>query len=127
MEQYIGHIITVAIALSTGGIAFGVLKNQVAGLFKNFTEYTKRLDSYSERIRQLESDRSSIVNHINEAPNVLDRLRGIENELKGLSIELKHRDAEETRIRDVMEANRMVLMELSERLIRMEAKGNGGG
>ena len=77
---------------------------------------------HEARIRENDTARAAFLVHLQDAPRILDRLGSIEMELTRLSAKLDHSEQGDSRIVDAMEATRMVLSELSERIIRMETK-----
>ena len=113
LEDYLGHVITAALFLGTGAVAWGVLKTQVGALRKD-------RDDHEARLRLAEQAKASWEAHVAESPQVLERLRDIEVAVREIQSELAHRSAYGDRLDDAMKANTMVLGELSEKIVRIE-------
>ena len=117
MEEYIGHALTIIGLVVAGGIAWGVLKTQVSA-------HGAQLKDQEPRLRAVELAKTAWEAHVAEAPNVLNRLGNIEKSISSIQTELSHRGDADQRIQDALEANRMVISELSDRISLMQGAMN---
>ena len=117
MELDVGNVIAIAFGVGGGLVAWGAMRTKMAA-------HSNNLQDHEERIRVNENARIATDAHLRDAPLILERLRSIEQGITQLRTELTHSATTYNRITDALEGNRMVLTELSERLVRMEATWN---
>ena len=114
MTEYIGHILTALGLIVTGAIAFGVLRAIVMRT-KDDT------DDQEKRLRVLEAAKLQSDAHIQEASGVLDRLRGIETTVAKIEASLLERAKDDVQLMEILQANRMVLGDLSTEIAVLKA------
>lgn len=122
MEAYIGHIITIVGLIIAGALGWATLKNQVVHLISDAVEYKKLLVEQEKRIQVLEIIKPQWDAHLAGASQVYERLGSIDTSIAEIRTELHNRDSSMNRLEDILEANRLVLGELSKQLAVLEVR-----
>ena len=121
MDSYVALAITACGLVVSGGIAWGVLKTTVTHLSTEQGKQQASLDTQESRLRNVEMSQTSWLAHVKEAPNVLERLRGIERCITEIQVDLRNRGETVVKIQDVLEANRLVLSDIAQAIAVMQA------
>ena len=121
MESYVALVITACGLVVGGGIAWGILKATVANLSTEQGKQQASLDTQDKRLRDVERSQASWETHVEAAPDVLERLRGIERSITEIQVDLRNRGETVVKIQDVLEANRIVLSEIAQAIAVMQA------
>ena len=121
MAEYLGHIITIVTIAIGGAIGFGILKATVKSNTDDVGALKVKIGEYEARIRELENSKAIVDAHMQNAPRVLEKLESFEKQLAEMRAEMRNNDEQLNRIDDVLEANRIVLSEVSKELAVLQA------
>ena len=121
MEQYIGHILTAIGLLVGGAVGWGILKNKTDNNTSRQDKSERALKEHDQRIRDVEVIKPQWEEHRQNASRVMERLNSIDSSIAEIENELRNRGQADERLQNILEANRMVLTELSQELAVIKA------